>query len=52
MSLFAYMKDIVEDSIDSLETACKLAIAGNVIDLGAQAEYGINKLKIRIRFFD
>jgi damage-control phosphatase, subfamily I len=40
MSLFAYMKDIVEDSIDSLETACKLAIAGNVIDLGAQAEYG------------
>jgi len=40
MSLFAYMKDIVDDSIDTLETACKLAIAGNAIDLGAQAEYG------------
>ena len=40
MSLFAYMKDIVDDSVDTLETACKLAIAGNAIDLGAQAEYG------------
>lgn len=40
MSLFAYMKDIVNHSIDTLEAACKLAIAGNAIDLGAQAEYG------------
>jgi uncharacterized protein with ATP-grasp and redox domains len=40
MSLFVYMKDIVDDSIDTLETACRLAIAGNAIDLGAQAEYG------------
>ena len=40
MFLYARMKDIVDDSIDTLETACKLAIAGNAIDLGAQAEYG------------
>jgi len=40
MSLFARMKDIVDDSNDTLETACRLAIAGNPIDLGAQAEYG------------
>ena len=40
MSLYTYMKDIVDDSIDTLETACKVAIAGNAIDLGPQAEYG------------
>ena len=40
MSRYARMKDIVDDSIDALETSCKLAIAGNAIDLGAQAEYG------------
>jgi uncharacterized protein with ATP-grasp and redox domains len=40
MSIFARMKDIVGDSNDTLETACRLAIAGNAIDLGAQAEYG------------
>jgi len=40
MSLYARMKDMVDDSNETLETACKLAIAGNAIDLGAQAEYG------------
>jgi uncharacterized protein with ATP-grasp and redox domains len=40
MSLYARMKDLVDDSNDSLETACRLAIAGNAIDLGAQAEFG------------
>ena len=40
MSLYARMKDIVDYSDDSLETACKLAIAGNAIDLGARAEFG------------
>jgi len=40
MSRYARMKDIVDDSIDALETSCKLAVAGNAIDLGAQAEYG------------
>ena len=39
LSLYTYMKDIVADSNETLETACKLAIAGNAIDLGAQAEY-------------
>lgn len=40
MSLYTRMKDMVDDSNGTLETACKLAIAGNAIDLGAQAEYG------------
>jgi uncharacterized protein with ATP-grasp and redox domains len=40
MSLYARMKDIVDNSNETLETACKLAIAGNAIDLGAQAEFG------------
>ena len=40
MSLYARMKDIVDYSDETLETACKLAIAGNAIDLGAHAEFG------------
>jgi len=40
MSLYARMKDIVDYSDDTLEAACKLAIAGNAIDLGARAEFG------------
>jgi len=40
MSLYARMKDIVDSSNETLETACKLAIAGNAIDLGAHAEFG------------
>jgi len=40
MSLYARMKDIVDYSDDALETACKLALAGNAIDLGARAEFG------------
>jgi uncharacterized protein with ATP-grasp and redox domains len=40
LSLYPRMKDIVDYSNDNLETACKLAIAGNAIDLGAQAEFG------------
>lgn len=40
MSCYPRMKDMVEYSGDPLQTACKLAIAGNAIDLGAQAEYG------------
>jgi hypothetical protein len=34
------MKDMVDYSNEHLQTACKLAIAGNDIDLGAQADYG------------
>jgi hypothetical protein len=40
LSLYPLMKDIVDYSNDTLETACKLAIAGNAIDLGAQAKFG------------
>jgi uncharacterized protein with ATP-grasp and redox domains len=39
MSSYPLMKDRVDDSDDPLQTACKLAIGGNAIDLGAQAEY-------------
>lgn len=40
MSLYARMKDMVDYSDDPLESACKLAIAGNAIDLGARSEIG------------
>jgi uncharacterized protein with ATP-grasp and redox domains len=40
MSCYSQMKDNVDYSNEPLQTACKLAIAGNAIDLGAQAEYG------------
>lgn len=40
MSCYSQMKDNVDYSNKPLQTACKLAIAGNAIDLGAQAEFG------------
>jgi uncharacterized protein with ATP-grasp and redox domains len=40
MSLYARMKDLIDYSDEALESACKLAIAGNAIDLGARAEFG------------
>ena len=38
--LYPQLKGIVRDSDDPLLTACKLAIAGNSIDLGPQVEQG------------
>ena len=40
LSLYSRMKDTVDYSNDPLLIACQLSIAGNDIDLGAQAEYG------------
>jgi uncharacterized protein with ATP-grasp and redox domains len=40
ISFYPRMKEIVDNSNETLETACRLAIAGNAIDLGAQAEFG------------
>lgn len=40
LSLYTRMKDMVDYSNDTLETACRLAIAGNAIDLGPQSEFG------------
>jgi uncharacterized protein with ATP-grasp and redox domains len=40
LSLYTRMKDMVDYSNDALETACRLAIAGNAIDLGPQSEFG------------
>jgi hypothetical protein len=39
MSCYSRMKDTVDYSNDPLQTACKLAMAGNAIDLGARAEF-------------
>ena len=39
LSLYPHMKDMVDYSNDTLETACKLAIAGNAIDSGPQTEF-------------
>jgi uncharacterized protein with ATP-grasp and redox domains len=45
MTFYPRMKDMVEYSCNPLQTACKLSIAGNAIDLGAQEEYGnMNKI--------
>ena len=40
MSCYSRMKDTVDYSNEPLQAACKLAIAGNDIDLGAQVDYG------------
>jgi uncharacterized protein with ATP-grasp and redox domains len=40
LSLYSRMQDTVDNSNDPLLTACRLSIAGNDIDLGAQAEHG------------
>ena len=40
LALYSRMKDMVDYSNDPLETACKLAIAGNAIDLGPRSEIG------------
>jgi len=40
LSLYTHMKNLVDNSNNSLETACKLAIAGNAIDLGARVDIG------------
>ena len=40
LSLYPSLKEAVASSDDSLLTACKLAIAGNSIDLGPQSSYG------------
>ena len=40
LSLYPKLKEIVANSDDPLLAACKLAIAGNAIDFGPQADYG------------
>jgi uncharacterized protein with ATP-grasp and redox domains len=40
LSLYPGLKEIVASSKDPLLTACKMAIAGNAIDFGPQADYG------------
>jgi len=39
LSLYPRLREVVADSDDHLLTACKLAIAGNTIDLGANPKY-------------
>jgi hypothetical protein len=41
--LYPKLKNIVENSNDSLYKALKIAVAGNIIDLGINRDYDINK---------
>ena len=40
LAIYPHLKQLVDQSSDSLFTACKLAIAGNAIDLGPNFECG------------
>lgn len=40
LGLYPHLKELVAESQDPLLTACKLAIAGNSIDLGPSLDYG------------
>ncbi len=40
LSLYSYLKEAIASSGDPLLTACKLAVAGNSIDMGPQSDYG------------
>lgn len=42
LALYPVLKKTIEESEDSLLTAIRVAIAGNVIDLGANADYNID----------
>jgi uncharacterized protein with ATP-grasp and redox domains len=48
LSLYPRLRDMVEKSLDPLETALKLAACGNVIDLGTQERFDIDDLIARI----
>lgn len=41
-SLYPRLKEIVENSEDSLYQALKVAVAGNIIDLGINRSYDID----------
>lgn len=41
LALYPRLKTLVEDSEDALDVATRLAIAGNIIDLGPAAEYDL-----------
>lgn len=43
MEMYSCLKEIVDKSEDRLFTAVKLAIAGNIIDLGTNMEFSIRK---------
>lgn len=43
MSMYPFLKEKVKKSKDSLLTAVRIAIAGNVIDFGAQLEFELDK---------
>jgi len=42
LSLYPEMKEIVNNSVDPLLTAVRLAIAGNIIDFGASSQFDLN----------
>ena len=43
MELYTQLKSIVEESLEPLRTAIRLAVAGNIIDFGALKEFDLKK---------
>ncbi len=43
LQLYAWLKEIVEAADDPLDTAVRLSIAGNIIDMGPNAEYDLHQ---------
>ena len=39
LGLYPWLKELVQQSSDPLETAIRISIAGNIIDLGVHEEY-------------
>jgi len=52
LSLYPEMKRMVESSEDRFMTALRIAIAGNVIDFGAQADFDLKRDIRRVLFQD
>lgn len=48
LKLYPYLKSIMEDSENPLETAVRIAIAGNIIDFGTLTKFDISKNLKRI----
>ena len=48
LALYPYLKGLVEDSVDHLDMAVRLAIAGNIIDLGLGTDYDLSESVERV----
>ncbi|MCG2767078.1 MAG: ARMT1-like domain-containing protein [Anaerolineae bacterium] len=48
LALYPHLKGLVEDSVDHLDMAVRLAIAGNIIDLGLGTDYDLSESVERV----